>query len=438
MLDDIRMEDLEEIGVGAMIQRRKLLRIVKQAQEEGVDVNFDRSNLLNFAKRIRDIQRERLKDVKGIDLSFLDRPLLEDDEQENNNNYDYDDGSQGGGMFRVFLLAILVSIVAIGYQNGHYDNLSDVLSNTFESISSSLNDYTHGDVATPKKKTTTYDSSRPSSSSSSSAPSTTTTTSKTASKKEKKKKSKKRKTSSPASSSKKASSSRRTAHKCFSMSASASKWKHKYKYPTDVENHYEELLDATQPFRIQPFHDYAGYNGPWIENHWIFTFMGKPLSDFGPYIPLFIQWTDILLWGKPSYEEIENVLLKVLRPDVMYITVVQGAEGLKSVGELFPNILVLSSGGHGHVPLPLLKMEYRHEPTPSKKNAVVTFVGKMLSNRRDVVNALKNKMGENEFRKYRGNDWKNVLRESHFALTPRGFGRSSFNVYVYCVMLCDT
>ena len=55
------------------------------------------------------------------------------------------------------------------------------------------------------------------------------------------------------------------------------------------------------------------------------------------------------MFGEPTYEEIENVLLKVLRPDVMYITVVQGAEGLKSIGDLFPNILVLSSGGYGHV-----------------------------------------------------------------------------------------
>ena len=55
------------------------------------------------------------------------------------------------------------------------------------------------------------------------------------------------------------------------------------------------------------------------------------------------------MFGEPTYEEIENVLLKVLRPDVMYITVVQGAEGLKLIGDLFPNMLVLSSGGYGHV-----------------------------------------------------------------------------------------
>jgi len=91
----------------------------------------------------------------------------------------------------------------------------------------------------------------------------------------------------------------------------------------------------------------------------------------------------------------------------MYITVVQGADGLKSVGELFPNILVLSSGGYGHVPLPLLKAEQK-PVEPQSKDTVVSFVGKMLSNRRDVVNTLKDNMKEKEFVRYRGNDWQNV------------------------------
>ena len=60
---------------------------------------------------------------------------------------------------------------------------------------------------------------------------------------------------------------------------------------------------------------------------------------------------------------------------------------------------------------------------------MISFVGKMLSNRRDVVRTLQEKMGEEEFVRYRGKDWQNRLGRSHFALTPRGYGRTSFNVY---------
>ena len=128
MLDDIRPTDLEEFGVGASIQRRKLLRVVKRAQEEDVDVsNFTRSDLLSFAKRVREIQRERLKDVKGVDLSFLDRPLLEDLDSTDT----VSDKDSGAGMFRMFLIAVLVSIVAIGYRNGHYDNLASIAQEKF-------------------------------------------------------------------------------------------------------------------------------------------------------------------------------------------------------------------------------------------------------------------------------------------------------------------
>jgi hypothetical protein len=158
----------------------------------------------------------------------------------------------------MFLIAILVSIVAIGYRNGHYDNLSSIAQEKFASSFASS--------PSPSPSHPIPSSPTPRRQSSSSSPSPT-----------------------PRRQSSSSSSSSSTAQKCFSIAHSATKWKHNYKYPDNVEEHYEELLDVTQPFRVQPFHDYAGYAGPWIENHWIFTFMGKPLSDFGPYIPLFVR-----------------------------------------------------------------------------------------------------------------------------------------------------
>ena len=48
-------------------------------------------------------------------------------------------------------------------------------------------------------------------------------------------------------------------------------------------------------------HDYQGYHGMWIENHWIGSFKDRvePMKSnaqlkelYGPYIPLFVPWVD--------------------------------------------------------------------------------------------------------------------------------------------------
>ena len=111
-------------------------------------------------------------------------------------------------------------------------------------------------------------------------------------------------------------------------------------------------------------------------------------SIFGPYIPLLIPWTDRFVFrevwvrhssakharklpssaharvvpqtegGKYRYPpKMYEALRRVLRPSVPYITVNQNDEGMTGKCELLmseiPNVLVLSAGGYGHVPIPL-------------------------------------------------------------------------------------
>lgn len=40
---------------------------------------------------------------------------------------------------------------------------------------------------------------------------------------------------------------------------------------------------------------HLGYDGPWIENYFIDAFIDKPLSYFRGFIPLFIQWVDVMV-----------------------------------------------------------------------------------------------------------------------------------------------
>ena len=151
-------------------------------------------------------------------------------------------------------------------------------------------------------------------------------------------------------------------------------------YPADAESHFEHIHAAlynwTQPPGHRP-HTAVGFKGPWIENVWITHFRsrlcgnnpspgtadglalpkGRLKAVFGPFIPLFITWVDVWVPRFRYPPDFRSRLLALLRPDVAYVTVSQNDEGLQGKWEIsmrrIPNILVFSSGGYGHVPVPL-------------------------------------------------------------------------------------
>ena len=146
-----------------------------------------------------------------------------------------------------------------------------------------------------------------------------------------------------------------------------------YVFPADAEEHFEQINHIAKHFRSIPIHKYSNYSGPWIENIWIERFGKRPLQDFSGMIPLFFNWVDALLVDRMP--EMEKALSSVLRPNVLYVTVSQSAEGLDQFSMLHPNVLVLSCGGFGHIPLPLLKRPEKWMATPDHYQNDVTFVG---------------------------------------------------------------
>ena len=97
---------------------------------------------------------------------------------------------------------------------------------------------------------------------------------------------------------------------------------------------------------------------------------------FGPFIPIFVPFVDTRVKLKQKYPPgFIEALNRSLRRDCLYVTVSQHDEGIfgQPLGpERFrtdlvrlsdiPNLLVLSSGGYGHVPLPLLKRPEQELP----------------------------------------------------------------------------
>tara|TARA_B110001452_G_scaffold256792_1_gene250454 strand:- start:233 stop:1387 length:1155 start_codon:yes stop_codon:yes gene_type:complete len=251
------------------------------------------------------------------------------------------------------------------------------------------------------------------------------------------------------------------------------------RYPLDAEAHYEEIRTALAPWRQDApgfqRHSAAGYNGPWLENAWISHFeqrwkvahaRGQPLhSVFGSLIPIMLPWTD--LWVRNNFHypaELLPALRKMLRPSVPYVTVVQNDEGLEGKGELkmasVPNILVISSGGYGHVPVPLLKQSEspRAAPPMRERPLFVSFLGSLgtaphnlRARMRDAVASAANTshfeysvtMGlkpswaslllpwplDRLVSWYAGKpSWRDVMSHSQLSLCPRGFGRSSYHL----------
>ncbi|RYY86359.1 hypothetical protein EON63_05920 [archaeon] len=51
-----------------------------------------------------------------------------------------------------------------------------------------------------------------------------------------------------------------------------------WQFPDDAEEHFEEIKKRTACYRVQPVHEYAGYEGPWMENQFINKYINKPLG----------------------------------------------------------------------------------------------------------------------------------------------------------------
>ena len=216
-------------------------------------------------------------------------------------------------------------------------------------------------------------------------------------------------------------------------------------YPDDAYEHFLHIHEGLKQWTQGPSHkphEAANYEGPWIENRWITHFQkqleskNNNLQDvFGPYIPILIPWTDVWLVDMrmryPS--DLPTALMNLLREDVMYITVSQNDDGfvgrcleMEHIQERF-HITILSAGGYGHVPIPLLKQPEKINnmiPIGERKH-LISYVG----SKNNAPYAMRKKMvAQKNHYYYYGEDWRQVMAESKFSLSPRGYGRTSVSL----------
>eukprot|EP00930_Biecheleria_cincta_P059449 TRINITY_DN45184_c0_g1_i1.p1 TRINITY_DN45184_c0_g1~~TRINITY_DN45184_c0_g1_i1.p1 ORF type:complete len:563 (-),score=77.26 TRINITY_DN45184_c0_g1_i1:155-1843(-) len=221
-------------------------------------------------------------------------------------------------------------------------------------------------------------------------------------------------------------------------------------YPSDAEAHFLEVnRSASKHLKRHKYHCAAGYCGPWVENYWIHYFSalwnnrgpGTRLHDiFGPYIPILVPWVDV--WVNSGYHFppgiIEDVR-RVLRPNALYITVAQNDEGLLARHKLkmadIPNVLVLSAGGYGHVPLPLLKAtEPLINSEFTSRKYFVSYMGSFGHAPKGMRGTMKARVMEwakkskLNIKLDTADNWRHVMADTKVSLTPRGFGRSAYHI----------
>lgn len=133
----------------------------------------------------------------------------------------------------------------------------------------------------------------------------------------------------------------------------------------------------------------------------------------------------------------------------------------------WPNILVLSAGGYGHIPIPLLKQVEPLLPMPStstdtiatnqqhyrkpvgERTNFISYVGslehdpfQLRPQMNDYLQHRQNQSTANEagnvsitsssslkfYTYYYGDDWRKIMWDSQYSLAPRGFGRTSYHL----------
>mmetsp|Transcript_40980 Transcript_40980/g.98825 ORF Transcript_40980/g.98825 Transcript_40980/m.98825 type:complete len:407 (-) Transcript_40980:61-1281(-) len=225
------------------------------------------------------------------------------------------------------------------------------------------------------------------------------------------------------------------------------------KYPADAAEHFLEIHQKLRQWMDVEPHNAARFGGPWIENYWIdfgrsFNVtkgMNHNLYDFfGPYIPLFVPWVDMWVQGpvENSYPKgFLDTVKSLLRPDVPYITVSQCDTGIAGAGghEWFPippNVLVLSSGGYGNVPIPLFIKEQPvlSKELPLERRYNFSFSGNLKhspARLRKRMHIAMNAEATNYSYYFSKKDWQgwiDVVQRSKFNLAPRGAGRTSYHL----------
>lgn len=199
-------------------------------------------------------------------------------------------------------------------------------------------------------------------------------------------------------------------------------------------------------FQQFPYHTYANYSGPWIENYYQTHHSFKGQIEYLP-----IPWTDIWCYIYYHPEKTQEILLALkiylenLPKNKYFYTIIQHDNGLFlfSPLEIPKNIIVFSCTGIGHFTIPLLKdTSLINYPTIdyNKRKYLISFIGRIdqsndFKNIRSRIDRICKENFQENYYHFFSNDlnkkdeWKNLMTNSIYSLCPRGNANTSFRLF---------
>lgn len=180
---------------------------------------------------------------------------------------------------------------------------------------------------------------------------------------------------------------------------------------------------------------FHGYCGPSIESIWI-SMEKEDFSIFGPFIPLFVPWIWMIAAHRDKYFIWRDKIISFMEKEYFYITVTyedNGIEGRNELKNILPdNIIIISGGGKGHIPIPIFLFEYNPNFFRIRTNYKydLMFAGSLSTHkiRKIMVEQYSYYLG-NKFKFYNNSiDWKVEYSNAKFICTPRGMGRGSWRL----------
>jgi hypothetical protein len=216
---------------------------------------------------------------------------------------------------------------------------------------------------------------------------------------------------------------------------------HYWRSKEDRQTHTREINDAIRQIinmRLTKF-CWMGTCGPWLEETWMKMEAEADFDDFGPFVPIFVPW--VKLWVRTmkskAYWNILPKILDLIRPDFVYVTLCHNSAGIEGkdnyTRRIPPNLLVMSQGGKGHIPLLLWlrELHWRDYPIPDSYKYDAVFLGYAGNHwmRFEMKKAMVDILAPDRvFIGHRPN-WTIYFNQSKFIMAPRGYGRNSFRIW---------
>ena len=188
------------------------------------------------------------------------------------------------------------------------------------------------------------------------------------------------------------------------------------------------IVEVPEIFITKTNHIYPPNNDVIYEEYFYNRFITNNVDTELCYLP--VLWTNFYISRNYANSDMSDLQLFLdnLPRDKKYFTIVQYDDGIvNNLKDL--DILIFSSGGVGHYPIPLINKPYLK--MERDRDIFASFVGTINGRHRlrEEMNSLLSSKPDYLISENLGFDkFKEIMERSIFSLCPRGYGKTSFRI----------